>query len=207
MLEIETHPYNNPSEIPAGTRAIIVGTAPPPHVDGRDIMFFYGSSRNQLWLKIFGKLYERKFVSPEDMRLFLQTHELWMIDVLQTFVRRKPGSAKDTDLEPRTFTDFRPIFRQHPKMNVVIFTGEKAERWTGMQWEKEQLIGAGKFRMNGKPQMPRHRILEIGIDDSRRKIETFTLPSPSNAANKAIELNKKIEMYGEVLRRYPSVKM
>jgi hypothetical protein len=134
------------------------------------------------------------------MRLFLQTQGLWMVDVLQTYVRRKPGSAKDTDLEPRTCTDFRPIFRQHQHMNVVIFTGWKADRLTGMQWEKEQLIPAGKFWKNGKQRMPLHRNLKIRIDGSPREIETHTLPSPSNAT-KRIELNAKIEMYQKVLMR------
>lgn len=203
MLE-ETHPYNNPAVIPPGTLALIVGSAPSPHVPGRDILFFYGSRRNQLWSKILPAVYNRQFNSAEDMKQFLKLSKIWMIDVLQTYVRRKPGSAKDNDLDPKDYTKFRPIFEKHPLIHTVIFTGAKAEKWAGEQWTREGILARpAEFWKNGKARMPRHQNLAMAMDNDQRQIEMYTLPSPSNAANKAIPLDEKIEMYRKILRGFP----
>lgn len=216
---IEAHPYNSSELIPKGTCLLIIGTAPPPRFSelppkpflSGDIDFFYGSKDNQLWSMILPKLYEREFLlpSPDDSlkacRDFLSSHKIWMVDVLQSYKRTKPQSAKDSDLDPITYTEFRPIFEQHTTIDTLVLTGGRAEEWTGNKLENERLIGPGDFWRNGKSVMPRLRKLDFGIDGTRREIQVFTLPSPSRASDRRYK-NSKLNWYGEVLlRRCPRI--
>jgi G:T/U-mismatch repair DNA glycosylase len=213
---VETHPYNTSEPIPKGTCLLIIGTAPPcrfakpppkPFFDN-DVDFFYGSAKNQLWSCILRKLYGKVFLLPSrdesrnTCREFLISQQFWMIDVLQTYRRKQPGSAKDSDLDPVIYTDFKPIFEQHPTIKTLTFTGGKAEEWTGVKLEKERLIRHGDFRKSGN--MPRPRLLTIDLDGVQREIEAFTLPSPSRASDRRYR-NSKLQMYEEVLlKRSPA---
>lgn len=152
----EIHPYNS-LPIPPGTKALIVGTAPPPRFslprlphqgprEGWDADFFYGSGDNYLWLYLEGAANEKIFADPgsqaafaEDteslMRDFLQRHHLWMRDVLQTYRRKKNhrDSASDHHIDlsydGTTFLDFAPILEENWGLEKVVFTSIKAAEW------------------------------------------------------------------------------
>jgi len=121
------HPYNTRWTVPAGTRILIVGTAPPPRFDepkglrGNDFDFFYGSEDNYMWqylddiaLEIDGaRLFSRTEVilngkkkidytdtSEECCRIadrFLRKRLLWMKDVLEDYTRKSGKERLATD--------------------------------------------------------------------------------------------------------------
>jgi G:T/U-mismatch repair DNA glycosylase len=233
MSKDETHPYNlEPvGSIPEGTCLLIVGTAPPPRfsllrvagsgLKNRDVDFYYGSSDNQMWRPILEELYGVKFFCSsrddprEAMRSFLSRHKMWMRDVLQVY-RRKEGTetrSRDGDIEWRNYTKFAPIFARHRSIDTVVFTGERAEKWTGEQLEKEGLIERGNFasairgEAKGKKRtIPRSAAITLWVDSEQRQIDFFTLPSPSAGNWMTYTEEQKIQWYGNVLcKRCPPI--
>ncbi|MCS3731370.1 hypothetical protein [Bradyrhizobium betae] len=214
----EKHPYNTREEIPIGTQVLIIGTAPPPRfAEGQflegDIDFFYGSTDNQLWSQIFPRIYgeEVQRLSPTESltacKKFLCARKIWMVDVLQTYSRQKKDGAEDRHLEPLSFTQFDPIFGQHSEIGTVIFTGAKAELWSGAAFEREGLIRPGDFKkLEGGHRMPRCRKLTIDVGGGVRTIDAFTLPSPLRASDRRYK-NSKVGWYEEVLirKRCPAI--
>ena len=233
MSREETHPYNLKPirRIPEGTCLLIVGTAPPPRFSlpraeaggpkGKDVDFYYGSSDNQMWRPILEQLYHAKFDYPlmedslEAMRSFLNVHKMWMRDILQVY-RRKEGTetrARDDDIEWRICTELGPILRHHRSIDTVVFTGEKAEKWTGEQLEKEGFIRPGKFastirgeEKSKRRTIPRNAKLTLSFDGEQRQIDFFTLPSPSAGNWRTYTEEQKIQWYGDVLyKRCPPI--
>jgi hypothetical protein len=167
----ETHPYNS-LQIPADTKTLIVGTAPPPRFSlprpphegprkGYDADFYYGSYANWLWVYLEKAAGEELFAEPgtpeaikEDtenlMQDFLRRHQLWMRDILQTY-RRKPGketSASDQDIdtanEGTTFLKFVPILEKNIGIQKIVFTSEQAAKWFFKALETETGEGTTK---------------------------------------------------------------
>jgi G:T/U-mismatch repair DNA glycosylase len=211
--EDEKHPYNTQEEIPERTQILIVGTAPPPRFSQNekrwegDVDFYYGSSSNQLWAQIFPKVYcEEVLRISRDQSLiackeFLRVKRIWMVDVLQTYRRKKKDSAEDRHLVPLTFTKFEPIFSRLFELRTVIFTGAKAELWSGAAFEKENLISPGDFKkLDGGHRMPRCRTLTLKVGGGVRAVSAFTLPSPSRASDRRYK-HSKASWYEEVLIR------
>jgi len=156
LMPLEQHPYNK-IEIPADTRLLIVGTAPPPRFSlprppfgqlkkGKDADFFYGSVSNYLWQYLKLAAGEPDFAKPgtkeacdentEDMmRDYLIKHHMWMRDVLQTYSRKEGegDSAEDRHIDidnaRTTFLDFRAVLDLGKKIDRVVFTSVATSDW------------------------------------------------------------------------------
>jgi G:T/U-mismatch repair DNA glycosylase len=160
-IEREIHPYNLQEMIPIETRALVVGTAPPPrfsyprYVDSlrpNDVDFYYGSEANYMWefLDNIAKdldgyeLFENASSAQcrDAMRDFLRRHRIWMRDVLQVYQRKtgKKESANDADIIQLQFTDFSPIFTNYPCLKIVAFTSETAANWTFIALNDQKLF-------------------------------------------------------------------
>lgn len=217
----EIHPYNLKQSIPPGTCLLIVGTAPPPRFSlprpegwepplASDTDFFYGSGYNPLWWRIFPQIYGAAALSltkdrdasearASVMRRFLADHGMWMRDVLQTFHREVPDSAKDSDLRPHTFTDFRDVFERCPTIDTVVFTGQKAEEWTYRAMREQGLIPEGLIKRRSGENIPRSRRISVSIPSGAREIDFHTLPSPSDGNFFIYTDEEKQDWYGKVL--------
>lgn len=217
----EIHPYNESEPIPEGTCLLIIGTAPPPrfsaprskdwNLPGQgDVDFYYGSTYNQLWSMILPELYEhRSLENSRAMRQFLSDHKMWMRDVLQVY-RRKEGkseSAKDMDIIPLAYTDFRPTFAKHTTIDTVVFTGDRAEKWTGKQLEAQGVIEPGQLSCSTKGQViPRKKRFTISLEGKQRDIDFHTLPSPSAGNWRLYSDDQKKQYYKDVvLNRCPKI--
>jgi hypothetical protein len=156
---LETHPYNSES-IPAGTKTLIIGTAPPPRFSlprpphegpkkGWDADFYYGSAANYLWLYLERAADEAIFAEPGTpeaaqenteslMRDFLHRHRLWMRDILQTYRRkpRKETSSNDRDIDVSrdkgtVFMQLGPLLEGNKDIRKIAFTSQDfAAKWT-----------------------------------------------------------------------------
>ena len=186
IVKHEEHPYNGQEEIPEGTQVLVVGIAPPPRFSRKeerwegDVDFYYGSTNNQLWSQIFPKIYGEEILgisreqSLKACKKFLCTKRIWMVDVLQTYWRKNEKSAEDRHLVPLSFTKFEPIFGRLSELGTAIFTGGRAELWSGAAFEKENLISPGGFKkLEGGHRMPRHRRLamNMGVASARERRE------------------------------------
>jgi hypothetical protein len=213
MTEIEVHPYNKIEIIPPGTRFLVIGTAPPPRFSRplsneskgshrEDVKFYYGSSDNQLWSEILPKVFIREFGNCEEMIEFLADRKIWMVDILQEYRRKKFDGALDVDLMPHSFTDLKSIFRDHPTIDTLFFTGGNAEAWTRKQLAEQKLISTGSSW--SKDKMPRRHEFEIEVDGDRRQFVSYALPSPSNSTYRTHGLAEKIRIYGVIRERCSS---
>jgi G:T/U-mismatch repair DNA glycosylase len=158
MAFVETHPFND-EDIPKGTRALIVGTAPPPRFSdpncaGKDVHrldfpFFYGSGRNNFW-KFMNAIADHlgtplpsdegsAELYAEEARVFLKRYGLWMKDALQTYERTHECSSLDRYLQPQIFTDFLQVFGQHLEVRKVAFTSTQAAKWTFSSLNREDV--------------------------------------------------------------------
>jgi G:T/U-mismatch repair DNA glycosylase len=208
----ESHPYNDYSSIPKRTRLLIVGTAPPPRFSTRgpedlnseDVDFYYGSKDNLLWSQIFPELYPGSFpISDADKRrLFLKSQNFWMHDICEKYTRNGSGTgALDKDLVVLERADLRRILEEHKTINSIVFTGKKAEELSGKQMEFQKLIRPYKFWAEGisKATMPRPRLLSVAFNEDERKIQTFTVPSPSPNTLRAYDLSEIVDLYRTAL--------
>jgi len=161
------------------------------------VKFYYGSFDNQLWSEILPAIFNVQFGGREEMIEFLINHKIWMVDILQEYRRKKINSALDVDLLPHSFTDLKSIFKVHPMIDTLFFTGGFAEQWTRKQLSDQKLVASEATRSKGK--MPRRYELEIDVDGDRRDIILYALPSPSNATYRTHRIGDKIRIY-EVIR-------
>jgi G:T/U-mismatch repair DNA glycosylase len=206
----EIHPYNDYSSIPKGTCLLIIGTAPPRRFSkprqedwkppsAEDVDFYYGSKDNQLWESIFSGLYPKALPAGEKLsvdkrRLFLKSQGIWMHDICQEYTRKRKSDL-DKDLVVCKSADLRRILEEHANINTLVFTGGLAETLSGKQMEAQALIPPYHFWAGGirKQGIPRHRPLSIAVDKGKRKIQTFTVSSPSRRST--FSLDKKLEQY------------
>lgn len=167
------HPYNELYSIPPGTRALIVGTAPPPRFCkdpwsceyDLDFDFFYGSGTNWMW-----EILPRAFDEPDALPVtlsaddcrgkaqdFLKRHGLWMRDVLARIKRKanKQSSARDSDIETPNdldFACFSTAFDCAPNLAVIATTSEVA-----FEWLMRALKFQGLISTDGKLELKRWR--------------------------------------------------
>jgi G:T/U-mismatch repair DNA glycosylase len=163
-----------------------------------------------LWWKILPQIYgaaalpltkdrDAPEVRASVMRHFLAGHGMWMRDVLQTFHREVPESAKDSDLRHHSFTDFGAVFEQCPTIDTVVFTGQKAEEWTYRAMREQGLIPEGLIKRTNGENIPRYRRILVSLPSGAREIDFHTLPSPSDGNFFTYTDEEKQEWYGKVL--------
>jgi len=207
-VDHESHPFNKDNPIPAGTRILIVGTAPPqrfssvPGPDGDlpgDVRFFYGSRDNELWWEILPALTGRKFnlenvtASRQAMTIFLENNRIWMHDICEKYRRTKAGSALDNNLCILETSNFGEVLRAYPSIEHIVFTGCRAERETCRYLVRE---GLTRF-VNISGKMPRSRKVEL---HDGRSLRVHAVPSPSPMTARAgMTRGRKIAIYRSVL--------
>ena len=203
------HSYNERHPIPPGTRALIVGTAPPPRFCkdpwsceyDLDFDFFYGSGTNWMW-DILPRAFDKPdalpvTISPEECQIkakeFLECHGLWMRDVLAR-IRRKSGkenSARDTDLEKPNeldFANFSTTFDCAPNLAVIATTSEVAFEWL-MQALRFQGITSsdGKSELRAWKELsssiPVPDSIDFWISKHSRPAATFELKGATRTIN------------------------
>jgi hypothetical protein len=123
-----------------------------------------------------------------------------MHDICQEYTRKGSG-ALDKDLIVSKCADMRHILEEHKTIKTLVFTGRSAETRSGKRMEEQKLLDQYKFGGGGisKKPPPRQRPLSISVDQGKRPIQTFTVPSPS--PRNVMTLDKKIEQYKIAFRK------
>jgi G:T/U-mismatch repair DNA glycosylase len=205
---IEQHPYNNPEDVPADTRVLIVGTAPPPRFSknspcpgmrGLDFDFYYGSEDNYMW-QFLGEIaedinYPKKplFTDDEDAevctktaRAFLEASRVWMYDTLNAYQRKtgREHSAHDADIAHKELTDFTPVFQKLSGLNEIAFTSEQASVWTFESLSKNNLISPDQYKVFQKSFSEWKNIRITDLDRTEKIKRKFLRPFLTTAVNK-----------------------
>jgi len=187
------HPYE--VFIPPGTEKIIIGTLPPPRfstnrLKSRDVNFCYGSCDNMLWPvidEIFNLklLYDNSKEAVEQRKRFLLDHKLGICDIVAS-CRRSKIDASDLGMQQIETRDLLHQLDLCPTLNIFLFAGGNSKNGPEYLFRK-QLRKANLTLRVMRDDTP--RVHSFFYAD--REITTYSLTSPSNAANRAIGSNSR----------------
>lgn len=187
-LFFHQHPYE--IFIPDQCRRLIIGTLPPPRLSTkafrqRDVDFCYGSCDNQLWpvlAKVFGKTfsYDNSPQAVQERKDFLRSIQTGICDIVAS-CQRAQINAQDLGMEKVVLRDIFAQLDGHPTIRQLLFTGGNSKNgpeYFFRRQAKENNIQLKKIEHT----TPREHLFVF----QGRTIQTVSLTSPSNAANRAI---------------------
>lgn len=186
------HPYD--IFIPEGTKALIVGTLPPPRFCTKDfkkndVDFCYGSEDGLLW-KIFDAIYhldleyQPSLQALKQRKSFLEQKKIGICDIVDSCKRQKID-ASDLGMQDIVLRDIVAKLREFSSIDTLLFTGGNSKNGPEYLFRK-QLASYGLALTCKESKTPKKH--EFILD--KRKIQTFSLTSPSNAANRFIGSNE-----------------
>ena len=169
---------------------MIVGTLPPPRftlgeLRERDVDFCYGSCDGQLW-PVLDRLfslalhYDNSAEAVAQRLAFLDREKIGICDIVES-CRRQRLDAADATMEQIELRDLVGVLHKHPSLRTVIFTGGHSKNGPEYLFRRH-LAEHDLVLALVDPEIPRRHRLQL----LSRMVETVTLTSPSNAANRAI---------------------
>ncbi|WP_428024161.1 uracil-DNA glycosylase family protein [Arcobacter sp.] len=186
------------------TEKIIVGTLPPPrfctkeYKDG-DVDFCYGSKDNLLW-QALNKIYKLNLCfenTKEEInkrKNFLQNHKIGICDIVESCKREKIDASDIgmSDVIPR---DILGYLKEYKNIKTLIFTGGLCKN--SPEYFFRQVLKKHNIPLKIiSSEIPKKH--EFNYD--KRIIQTISLTSPSNAANRSIGAN---EYYKKMKKENP----
>ncbi len=185
------HPYK--PFLNQDTEKIIVGTLPPPRFctkefKERDVDFCYGSKDNLLWQAI-NKIYNLNLAfenTKEEInkrKEFLLKQKIGICDIVESCNREKID-ASDIGMSEIILRDILGYIKEYKNIKTIIFTGglcKNSPEYFLRQILKKQNISL-KIVLDKIPK--KHQ-----FEYDNRVIQTISLTSPSNAANRSIGAN------------------
>ncbi|WP_044417221.1 uracil-DNA glycosylase family protein [Halarcobacter anaerophilus] len=176
------------------TKAIIVGTLPPPRFCTKeykkeDVLFCYGSKDNLLW-QVIDKIYKlnlpfdntNEAVSKREE--FLKEYKIGICDIVDSCKREKID-ASDLGMKDVKLRDILWFLKEYKDIKTLIFTGSYSKN--SPEYFFRQVLKENKIEYkavdNNTPK------INFFIYDNRA-FQTISLTSPSNAANRYIGSNK-----------------
>lgn len=197
------HPYK--PFIRKNTKKIIVGTLPPPRFctkeyKANDVDFCYGSADGLLWKSLdvifdLALKYENTDYEIEKRKNFLIKQKIGICDIVNTCKREKVD-ASDIGMKDVELRDILGYLKRFKTIETIIFTGGNSKN--GPEYFLRQILKKEKIEfIQTSSVIPK---IHSFIFDNR-KIQTISLTSPSNAANRFIGSNS---LYKEKKRKNPN---
>lgn len=176
------------------TKAIIVGTLPPPRFCTKDykkedVLFCYGSKDNLLW-KAFEEIFEENFLydnsdNAVQMRKdFLLKKKIGICDIVESCKREKID-ASDLGMQNINLRDILGFIKKYKKINTIIFTGSLSKNSPEYFFRKVLKEKNILLKQIDEQTPKKHQFIY-----DNRIFQTFSLTSPSNAANRYIGSTK-----------------
>jgi G:T/U-mismatch repair DNA glycosylase len=196
------HPYE--PFLQRNTKKIIVGTLPPPRFCTReykpnDVDFCYGSQDGLLWKSldvIFDLKLEYKNTKEEVKKRkdFLISNEIGVCDIVSSCKREKVD-ASDLGMSQVILRDILKYLKDYKTIETIIFTGGNSKN--GPEYFLRQILKKEKIEfIQVSKEIP--KVHNFIFDN--RTIQTISLTSPSNAANRFIGSNS---LYKEEKKKNP----
>ena len=141
MPEIIRHPYE--PFLPEYATLLLIGSFPPLSLvenlatGPKDLPFYYGSSRNQMW-RIFEQLFQTSLLfnradgtrdkdrSLAAIQKTLREHNIAVCDIIKS-CRRSRADSGDQHLMLIEAWNIPAFLRERPSIRKLFFTGGKAE--------------------------------------------------------------------------------
>ncbi|QKF83086.1 uracil-DNA glycosylase family protein [Halarcobacter ebronensis] len=171
------------------TKAIIVGTLPPPRFCTKeykeeDVLFCYGSKDNLLWKALdeiysLNLLYDNSQEAIEQRKEFLIKKKIGICDIVESCYREKID-ASDLGMKDIELRDILGFLNRYKEIKTIIFTGslsKNSPEYLFRQVLKQNNITYLKI----SEETPKKHMFILD-----RNITTISLTSPSNAANRYI---------------------
>jgi len=186
------HPYK--VFINKQTTKIIVGTLPPyrfctKDLKNQDVDFNYGSCDNLLW-RVIDKIYNLNFLydntklAIKQRKEFLIKNNIGICDIVES-CKRKKLDASDIGMEDIKLRDILKFLKEYPNIDTIIFTGGYCKN-SPEYFLRKVLKQNNILYENISDEIPKtHKFYY-----EKRQIQTISLTSPSNAANRSIGANK-----------------
>lgn len=182
------HPYE--IFIPPDAEKLIVGTLPPPRfstgeLKEKDVDFCYGSCDGLFWPlldEIFSLslLYDNSEKAVQQRKDFLSRFRIGICDIVAS-CRREKMDASDLGMREIRLRDIFAQLRLYPSIKTLLFTGGNSKNGPEYLFRK-QLKTHGLQLTPVRDSPPRKHVFSF----ENRELTTFSLISPSNAANRAI---------------------
>ena len=185
------HPYQ--PFLHQNTKAIIVGTLPPPRFcmqeyKKEDVLFCYGSQDNLLWraLDIIYELhldFNNTQTAVQQRKAFLQQYQIGICDIVDSCKREKID-ASDIGMKDVILRDILGYLKVYKQIQTLIFTGGYCKN--SPEYFLRQVLKKHHITYtNISSQLPKQHQFEF----DNRVFQTISLTSPSNAANRSIGAN------------------
>lgn len=198
------HPYK--PFLNKQTKAIIVGTLPPPRFCNKefkekDVNFCYGSKDNLLWQvldKIFdlNLLYNQSETAIHQRKDFLIQHQIGICDIVDACMREKID-ASDIGMRNIQLRDILGYLTQYPNIKTLIFTGgycKNSPEYFLRQVLKQENISYTKI----SDILPKQHQFIF----NNQTYTTISLTSPSNTANRSIGANAYYKTQKKLNKNY-----
>lgn len=196
------HPYE--PFIQSDTRKIIVGTLPPPRFckkefKDNDVDFCYGSQDGLLWksLDVIFNLdleYKNTKEEIEKRKDFLISNKIGVCDIVDSCKREKID-ASDLGMSKVILRDILNYIKEFKTIETIIFTGGNSKN--GPEYFLRQILKKEKIEfIQVSNEIPKVHSFTF----NNREIQTISLTSPSNAANRFIGSNS---FYKEQKKKNP----
>jgi G:T/U-mismatch repair DNA glycosylase len=188
------------------TRSLIIGTLPPPRfsikeLKPKDVDFPYGSCDNLLW-QIIDKIYKLDLLfdnSPMAViqrEKFLIDNNIGICDIVES-CQRERFDASDLAMKNVILRDILYYLETYKNIDKIIFTGGSSKNSPQYFLKKILKQNDIKFIVKEKNNPKIHQFI---FDN--RVFTTYSLISPSNAANKSIGANILFKQKKENNPRY-----
>jgi len=187
-LFLHFHPFD--PYINQDTTKIIVGTLPPPRfctnqLKPKDVNFCYGSCDGLLW-PCLERIYKQDFLYDNSQEAIMQRKEfliknnIGFCDIVDSCKREKID-ASDLGMSDVILRDILEYIQLNKNISKLIFTGGNSKN--GPEYFFRKILKERNITYTCiSNEVP--RIHEFSYDN--RVIQTISLTSPSNAANRSI---------------------
>jgi G:T/U-mismatch repair DNA glycosylase len=151
----------------------------------KDVDFCYGSCDGQLW-PVFDRLfslnlqYDNSAEAVAQRLAFLEHHKIGICDIVES-CRRERMDASDATMQDICLRDLIGVVRAHQSVEMVVFTGGNSRNGPEYLFRRQLAEHHLALELVDENLPRRHRVQLFG-----RTINTVSLTSPSNAANRAI---------------------
>ena len=127
---MEYHPFK-PIIFP-DSKILILGSF--PSLKSFEDGFYYAHPRNQFWLllaEVFGE-----DISTKEAKIALcKKHYIALFDCAKS-LKRDIGNSSDSNLKDIKVNDFKQLLSAYPNIDIILFTGKKAEAIFNKSYKK-----------------------------------------------------------------------
>ena len=127
---MEYHPFK-PIIFP-DSKILILGSF--PSLKSFEDGFYYAHPRNQFW-SLLAEVFGEDISTKEAKIALCKKHYIALFDCAKS-LKRDTGNSSDSNLKDIEVNDFKQLLSAHPNIDIILFTGKKAEAIFNKSYKK-----------------------------------------------------------------------